>query len=830
MVDDSKAKVDFKKQVEALKKFKGRGTELVSLYITPDYPVHDVMARLRDEYGQASNIKSKSTQKNVQAALERIMHFLKGVNKPPENGIAVFAGNVSQSEGKTDYQIYSVVPPMPLNTQFYRCESKFILEPLEELMDQSGAYGLVVMDGKEATVAVLRGTKTDVIKRLNSTAHQKVHKGGQCVHENSVVLTTRGAIKASEVRAGDALLSFDLKNFKSVFSKCAKVMKRNAAEEYVVETNYPSKYLALTGEHVVFVLTSMGVMEKRVSELEKGDVLLAVWNAPQLLENAAVNNNLDLAGQVQGYFLGDGTIDGNRLVFYDADEQLITHYSRLASSLFDCNYSMRKRVRGYSLKSRKPRGCFESKIYSKKAVDRLIEEMPELSRKRMPPLVSIGYAKGFLKGLFDAEASVSIKSGRIAFAMADEDVVLRVSSWLTLFGISTSVFRKKAVFSQQYGLEICDLDSLTNFALKIGFNSEAKSRNLAAMIAGRKSSGKNKRVPIHGKIAREAARRFKMPVYKYAPNSAMFLNGKRFMSSNQFKSDLLTRFSARCEELQGTPQHDEAMRFLNYLHGVAESDACISVVKSVKKQEPTSEFYYDFEVPSTRCFIANGLAVHNSAARYDRLHIEAVEYYYKRVGQAMDAFVGLKNFKGVIIGGPGPAKDDFAKMKTYNYQLHVLGVVDTGYTDEYGIREVIEKSSEIIAEQETVLENKLLDEFMREISKNGLAVYGFEEIKQVLETGQASHLLVTEGMDLVRVEYDCPDCKKHLVHFVEPPVGAVNCDCGKAFNIKEEDAVGLLISLAESKNIPITFVSKDTAEGAQFYATFRGIGAFLRYK
>ena len=46
----------------------------------------------------------------------------------------------------------------------------------------------------------------------------------------------------------------------------------------------------------------------------------------------------------------------------------------------------------------------------------------------------------------------------------------------------------------------------------------------------------------------------------------------------------------------------------------------------------------------------------------------------------------LGKVKGIIVGGPGPAKDSFMKLKPYNYQLKILGMVDTGYTDEYGIR------------------------------------------------------------------------------------------------------------------------------------------------
>jgi hypothetical protein len=61
-------KYEFKRLIEDLKTKTGRGTELISLYIPPDKQISDVNAQLRDEHGQAANIKSKITRTNVQSA------------------------------------------------------------------------------------------------------------------------------------------------------------------------------------------------------------------------------------------------------------------------------------------------------------------------------------------------------------------------------------------------------------------------------------------------------------------------------------------------------------------------------------------------------------------------------------------------------------------------------------------------------------------------------------------------------------------------------------------------------------------------------------------
>ena len=86
---------EFRKALQELQKLKGRGTELVSLYIPPGKQISDVVQYLREEYSTSSNIKSKSTRKNVLAAIESIMSRLKSYRFAPENGLAFFVGHIA---------------------------------------------------------------------------------------------------------------------------------------------------------------------------------------------------------------------------------------------------------------------------------------------------------------------------------------------------------------------------------------------------------------------------------------------------------------------------------------------------------------------------------------------------------------------------------------------------------------------------------------------------------------------------------------------------------------------------------------------------------------
>jgi len=165
---------EFQRKLRSLEKLKGDGTQLISLYIQPETNVNEISARLRDEYSQSSNIKSKTTRKNVQSALEKLIQKLKGVSKPPENGVVLFCGNI---DGKIE--LYEVIPPEPVPISIYRCDSRFYLDPLKDMTKIKNIIGLFTVDRKEACVALLKGRKVEILDYLTSGIPGKHRQGGQ---------------------------------------------------------------------------------------------------------------------------------------------------------------------------------------------------------------------------------------------------------------------------------------------------------------------------------------------------------------------------------------------------------------------------------------------------------------------------------------------------------------------------------------------------------------------------------------------------------------------------------------------------------------------------
>ena len=396
-----KKEYDIIKEIKLLKSVRGYGTELISIYVPAGYQISEEIAKLRQEHSESGNIKSKSTRTNVQSAIDKIIQYLKLYRETPKNGIVVFAGNVSKNAGKVDIELFSIEPPLPMKVNIYRCDSTFLLGPIEEMVGSKDLYALVVMDGREATIATLKGSHIQVIKKLNSMVHAKVRKGGQ------------------------------------------------------------------------------------------------------------------------------------------------------------------------------------------------------------------------------------------------------------------------------------------------------------------------------------------------------------------------------------------------------------------------------------------------SAARYERVIEESIGEYYTRVSEVVNATFAQNQFKlkGLIVGGPGPTKENFAKSNTLNYQVKILGVYDTGYTDEFGLSELVEKASDLLAEQEAYQERKVIERFKQELARGGLATYGYANTRKALDNNQANTLILNDELEIHKVTYKCNTCNQ-IFEKIEVGEGRQqkHDDNGNLEVVSEADVIGELIDMADKNGVETVFVSSESSYGKEFLLGFGGVGALLRYK
>ncbi|HWR62878.1 MAG TPA: peptide chain release factor aRF-1 [Candidatus Thermoplasmatota archaeon] len=200
---------DLRRQLEELKKCRGKHTELISLYVPASKQIFDVVAYLRNEYSQSQNIKSKTTMKNVLSAIESIMSRLKTFKQPPPNGLVMFVGHKSIGADKTDMVAFIIEPPMPVVTFLYRCDSEFYTEPLEGMLTEKEIYGLFLIDRRECTVGMLRGSRVEMIRYMTSQVPGKHGRGGQSqrrFERNTEIAAHEWFVKCGE-RASEIFLA-----------------------------------------------------------------------------------------------------------------------------------------------------------------------------------------------------------------------------------------------------------------------------------------------------------------------------------------------------------------------------------------------------------------------------------------------------------------------------------------------------------------------------------------------------------------------------------------------------------------------------------------------
>ncbi len=184
-----------------------------------------------------------------------------------------------------------------------------------------------------------------------------------------------------------------------------------------------------------------------------------------------------------------------------------------------------------------------------------------------------------------------------------------------------------------------------------------------------------------------------------------------------------------------------------------------------------------------------------SSQRFHRITEGLTKEFYKRIAEEMKKiFFDMPKLKGILVGGPIPTKDEFLDGEYMVTKLRgkVIGRVDIGDSDESGLKELVGKSRDILADQEIVYEKKILEKFFETLGeKPDLAFYKEKDIRKALQYGAVETLILSRKFDKATA--------------------------------KE------LSEMAENIGSNIEIVSVETTEGEQF-SNLSGVGALLRFK
>lgn len=225
-----------------------------------------------------------------------------------------------------------------------------------------------------------------------------------------------------------------------------------------------------------------------------------------------------------------------------------------------------------------------------------------------------------------------------------------------------------------------------------------------------------------------------------------------------------------------------------------------------------------------------------SAQRFERLIEIAAHEFFTKVGDlANEIFLDKEDLQGIIIGGPGATKDFFVDEEYLHHELQkkVIDTFDTGYTDEYGLKELVEKAKQTLQDMDLMREKELVQRLMKEIRepRGGLSAYGEEMVIHALRIGAVDTLLLSEGLKRRRIEARCEDCEWEGQLTIDREQEEIRCpECeGEVEILSDEDLVDWFYDQAERVGTEVELISVESEEGDMLMKAFDGIAAILRF-
>ncbi|XP_076919944.1 eukaryotic peptide chain release factor subunit 1-2-like [Bidens hawaiensis] len=168
-----------KNLIKSLESARGNGTSMISLIMPPGDQISRVTKMLNDEYGTASNIKSRVNRQSVLGAITSAKQRLKLYNKVPANGLVLYTGTVVTEDGKEKKITVDFEPFRAINVSLYLCDNKFHTEALNALLECDDKFGFIIMDGNGTLFGTICGNTREIVHKFDVDLPKKHGRGGQ---------------------------------------------------------------------------------------------------------------------------------------------------------------------------------------------------------------------------------------------------------------------------------------------------------------------------------------------------------------------------------------------------------------------------------------------------------------------------------------------------------------------------------------------------------------------------------------------------------------------------------------------------------------------------
>ncbi len=298
--------------------------------------------------------------------------------------------------------------------------------------------------------------------------------------------------------------------------------------------------------------------------------------------------------QFLGYMIGDGTVGKRGVRFKDANEALLAKYEKLGRELFS--------IRGRIVKIPEANAFLlelNSLALRQWLEKNFLKACSKGRKKGVPEIVGKTTEKevaGFLRGLFDAEGSVNLKSRQITLVMTNEEITRTIQMLLLRFSIISSFGEHDTKWGPSFSVSLNNKEAVKKFMEEIGFNSEEKNFKANKVLeALKKSSCTSFKTPF-GKEELRASSLSELPV-----KLRKTIQGNGLLR-NETAEKLV--YAAKANGADNT--------IVSQLEAYLESQVFFQRVVEARIIASDTETVFDLSVPGPENFVANGLLSHNS--------------------------------------------------------------------------------------------------------------------------------------------------------------------------------------------------------------------------
>ena len=447
----------------------------------------------------------------------------------------------------------------------------------------------------------------DIIELWEDRKHRPVNlvlleESIGCVVGDTWIYTPEGPMQIKDLCKDEIIGEHAWESIISVltptdFKQTSHCKKTNISKVIKIRSKF-GYTLSGTLDHPVEVVEEGNIIAKKLSEIKEGD-FVGVDVSIKPFGNYPLDPQL---GYLMGYLIGDGHIKENFFIatMHEDDVEMALILKPIMEKYFDGCIISQKNKRSPHLLTLRSRAGKISDFIRKYNLNKLTPQkiVPDQVFKSSEETI-----KEFLRGLFDADGS--FHKNRFSISAKNRELLDGVQLLLLMFGIICRVSLKNCTY--QRGKTTCWRLNLSGKHLEkfeqIGFNLTRKNNKLKAYLS--QDIIRNTNYDIIPNILDQVK-----SIVKSVPHEPVGFERykiyKTYIAGREnFSKSKLSNF---LKDYKNTRDQDNWKRLADLI----DYSSYIVWLPVVEIEEDEDQVCYDFTVPETGNFIANGIASKNS--------------------------------------------------------------------------------------------------------------------------------------------------------------------------------------------------------------------------